>query len=200
MKSFRYSFLITLFAIVAMFGCSKEEEPVPDTTLEMTVTDELGNIVTGANVKLFTSQTDWLKKTNQFSATQTTDANGKVIFKGLQGIQYFWSVEKDCQNNLFGAISKTTPLTANKANTATVVLSGTGILTFTNTSSDPYQVFINGQLLFTAEGKKSYPFTAKTGAYTIRVLQVSGYAFEPTDKSYSSTLACGANVTLQFPN
>jgi len=38
-----------------------------------------------------------------------------------------------------------------------------------------------------------------TGSYSIRVLQLSGYVFTPTDQTYTGTLSCGQTMTTTFP-
>jgi len=48
-------------------------------------------------------------------------------------------------------------------------------------------------------GTVDYENFMPTGYYTIRVLQVSGYAVYPTDETFSGTLGCGATLTTTFP-
>jgi hypothetical protein len=76
----------------------------------------------------------------------------------------------------------------------------TGTLSFVNTSSNPYRVYINGKEEFSLTGEKSLLMNnMPTGSYSIRVLQVSGYLLFPTDKTYNGTLNCGTTLIVAFP-
>jgi hypothetical protein len=39
-----------------------------------------------------------------------------------------------------------------------------------------------------------------TANYTIRILQVSGYVFEPTDRTYTGSVTCGGTLVATFPD
>src|SRR5690606_37544384 len=151
--------------------------------------DDLGNTITGASVKLYSSQTDWSNGTNQVGTTQFSDASGKVKFSDLSSIKYYWLAEKDCKNNVNGGVTTTSALTANVNNTVNVILSSTGTLKFVSTSSNPYRIYINGTAAFDMNGGTTqYKYYMPTGSYSIRVLQLSGYVFTPTDQTYTGTL------------
>ena len=53
-----------------------------NTSLTITVRDELGNTVEGVSVKLFAKEDDYIKEKNQLEEG-TTDAKGVVKFKKL---------------------------------------------------------------------------------------------------------------------
>ena len=72
------------------------------TNLRITVLDELGNIVEGAVVTLYTSEDDYKKNENPAVDALTTDAKGRVTFKDLSGKKYWVNVEKGDKNN-YGA-------------------------------------------------------------------------------------------------
>jgi PKD repeat protein len=174
-------------------------QPQP-TSLEITLKDDLANIVSGATVKLYPSQNDWLNSTNQVGTTLTSDASGKVKFSSLSASKYYWLAEKDCKNNVNGGTTTVSALTGNVNNTVEVILTSTGTLKFTNTSSNPYRIYING--VSTSDlpgGSILYKYYKPIGAYTLRVLQISGYALYPTDLTYSGTLACGSTLSTTFP-
>ena len=59
---------------------------------------------------------------------------------------------------------------------------------------------MNGNLEFSINGNTSYALIAPTAAYSIKVVQVSGYAVYPTEKTFSGTLTCGSTLTTTFPN
>lgn len=189
--------LIVFIGLAVLNSCKKDQTP---TSLELTLKDNLGNSVSGASVKLYASQTDWNNGSNQVGTTQFSDATGKVKFNDLSNIKYYWFAEKDCQNNVNGAVTTTSALTVNLNNTLNVVLSSTGILKFVSTSSNPYRIFINGTAAFDMNGGTTqYDNYMPIGSYTLRVLQLSGYAISPTDKTYTGTLICGSTLTTTFP-
>ncbi len=172
----------------------------PSTDLELTIRDELGNLVSGVSVKLYASETDWTNKTNQVGQTLISNASGKVTFTNLSNIKYYWFAEKDCKNNIHGAVTTVNPLTANVTTALNISLIPTGKLKFVNTSSNPYRVFINGTPYIDMNGgtTKEVPYS-QTGNYSIRVLQLSGYVLYPTDQTYTGTLGCGQTMTTTFP-
>ena len=170
------------------------------TSLEITVKDNLGNSVSGASVKLYSNVTDWTNGTNQILTTLTTDAAGVVKFSPLSTIKYYWFVSNGCKNNSYGSNTTTNALTANTNNTVTTIIDGTGTLIINNTSTNPYDVYINNVLqVASMAGGTSKQFSAPVGAYIIRVLQKSGYLVFPTDKTYNVNLTCGGTVTTTFP-
>jgi hypothetical protein len=193
--------LLTVFVSVAILNsCTKDDVQPTPTSLELTLKDELGNIVSGASVKLYSSQTDWSNGTNQVGATQFSDVSGKVSFSDLSSIKYYWDAEMDCKNNVNGGITTTSALTANVNNTANIILSSTGTLKFINTSSNPYRVYVNGTEVFDMNGGTTqYQNYMPTGSYSVRILQLSGYVFSPTDETYSGTIGCGQTMTTTFP-
>ena len=79
------------------------------------------------------------------------------------------------------------------------VLKGTGLIKFTNNSSNPYDVYVNGTLVHEMSGKSVESDYHLEGTYTIRVLQVSGYVFTPTDESFTGNVVCGGTLNVAFP-
>jgi hypothetical protein len=203
MKKYILMFLV-LAGLTIISSCSKDDDVQPvqpvQTSLELTLKDNLGNIISGAAVKLYSSQTDWNNGTNQVGTTQFSDASGKVKFNNLSNIKYYWFAEKDCQNNVNGAVTTTSALTANVNNTLNVILTSTGTLRFVSNSNNPYRIFINGTVAFDMNGNTTQVRNyMPTGSYSIRVLQLSGYVFSPTDQTYTGTLGCGQTLTTTFP-
>ncbi|SRR5450759_1993260 len=189
--------LMAFIGLAILSSCKKEPTP---TSLELTLKDDLGNSVSGASVKLYSSQTDWNNDLNQVGTTQFSDASGKVKFSDLSNINYYWFAEKDCKNNVNGAVTTTSALTANVNNPLNVILSSTGILKFVSTSSNPYRIFINGTATFDMNGGTTqYEYYMPTGSYSLRVLQLSGYVISPTDITYNGTLNCGSTLIITFP-
>lgn len=197
--------LLILILLVAVFGCKKEETVTPivldPTSLELTIVNNLGNPIQGANVKLYSSYDDWNLGINQVGYTLTSNFAGKVKFTNLSPVKYYWFAEYDCQNNVNGAVTTTQPLSNNINNTLNVVLSGTGNVILNNNSVNPYKVYINGIYAFDMAGGSSKDLNyIPTGNLTIRVLQISGYVLYPTDETYSLTIDCGSTITKNFPN
>lgn len=198
-------FLLTFLVVLTILSsCKKDDDDIQPTitptSLELTLKDDLGNTITGASVKLYSSQTNWSNGTNQVGTTQFSDASGKVKFSDLSSIKYYWLAEKDCKNNVNGGVITTSALTANVNNTVNVILSSTGTLKFVSTSSNPYRIYINGTAAFDMNGGTTqYKYYMPTGSYSIRVLQLSGYVFTPTDQTYTGTLNCGQTMTITFP-
>jgi len=201
MKKFSiFIFSLLLIGTVVLTNCKKDEETKDPTSFEITLNDNLGNPVSNATVKLYKTQSDWQNGTNQVGTNQISNTSGKVSFTNLDAIIYYWFAEKDCISNYNGSIRVTTALTANVKNTVTTVLAGTGTISFVNNSSNPYKVYINGTEYFTMNGGTSRNITyLPVASYTIRVLQVSGYVFYPTDETYNGNVTCGGTSTVSFP-
>ena len=91
-----------------------------NTSLTITVRDELGNIVEGVSVKLFTKEDDYIKEKNQI-VEGTTDAKGVVKFKKLNPEAYFILCRKGDKDNTGGG-EKISPLKKGDFNKVTVVI------------------------------------------------------------------------------
>jgi hypothetical protein len=190
-------FLLAIIGL-AIPGSCKKDQPDP-TSLEINVIDELGNIVSGASVELYSSENDWNNATNQIGKTLISDALGIVTFDNVSNIKYYWYAEKDCKNNVNGAITSAA-LTANMKTKVNVVITSTGTFMFVNASVNPYRIYINGiSTLDMNGGTSQYMYYMPIGAYVIRVLQLSGYSGSPTDKTYTGTLNCGSTLVTTFP-
>jgi hypothetical protein len=90
------------------------------TTLNITVRDELGNIVEDAAVQLFETEDDYLKEENQV-AEGKTDKNGIVKFKDLKAMPYYVIVRKDDKDNSGGG-ERTAELEGKRINKVTIVI------------------------------------------------------------------------------
>lgn len=77
--------------------------------------------------------------------------------------------------------------------------SNTGTIKFVNQSNNPYYIFVDGASKGEMSGNSSKDFTVSYGLYKCRVLQKSGYALYPTDKSYSGEVKQGQNIVVTFP-
>jgi hypothetical protein len=196
MKPTRIVFISTLIFIAAFFSsCKKENIAPPDTSLTIIVSDELGNIVPGATVTLYTSLT------SNDGIPQISDSKGMVTFKELSPIVYYWSATLGCKTNLSSSISTVSPIYKNTDNQFGTIIKGTGGINFTNHSSNPYRVYVNGNVVFDSMNGNSVKtnYLATEGNYSIRVLQLSGFLLTPTDETFTGNVVCGGTLTVAFP-
>jgi hypothetical protein len=91
-----------------------------NTSLTITVRDEVGNTMAGASVKLFETEENYTKETNSI-AEGTTDAKGVAKFKKLKPAAYFVLVKKDDKDNAGGG-EKIGKLEEGKFNKVTIVI------------------------------------------------------------------------------
>ncbi len=112
--------LLSLVLVVSALFAFKADHPLP-TSLKITVLNELGNIVEGASVQLFTTDADYRAEENSVTEAQLTDKKGKVTFKKLEPIVYFVNVEKGDKNN-DGAGVQTDVLKTGLLNKVTIII------------------------------------------------------------------------------
>jgi hypothetical protein len=111
--SLKYPALLALLFLLSGFQLIK-------TTLDITVRDELGNIVEGATIQLFETEDDYLKEEN-IVAESVSDKNGRAKFKDLKAIAYYVIVRKDDKDNSGGG-ERTGELEAKRINKVTIVI------------------------------------------------------------------------------
>ncbi len=210
MKHLKTLFYVAFMAATVLVSCSKDKDAEEEkekeksnkqtTGMIFSLTDDVGNPISGASMRLYTNESDWRYRTNQVGTTQVSDGSGKVTFSDLSNIKYYFYAEKGCRSNINGAIVTAVPLTTNMISSFNLVLSGAGSIYIRNTSSNPYRVYLDGAEMFEMSGGTIRSLSdIKTGSYRIRVLQLSGYAIYPTDKSYNVTVTCGGTASVVFP-
>jgi hypothetical protein len=195
MKFKNYFAAILLLATTLLFGCSKDSTPTtPTTNLQITVSDA-GGTIGGASVTLYPSLISLEYQTNPV-ASLPTNSSGVVTFTNLTPQQYYWLAQDGCEAGT-GNIVTTEDVTTK----TTTDLIATGTLVFTNTSSNPYEVKVNGAVAYPslAGGVTETLVIQPAEAYSIEVIQLSGYTLYPTDKTYTGTLSCGGTLTTTFP-
>lgn len=199
-KMKKTALLCAIFTL-SLFSCSKTTITTPpSTSLEISLKDELGSPVVGATVKLYSSESDYLNERGQIQGSKTSNSAGVVLFENLSSIKYYFSANKDCLTNAFGGVATSTVLASNTKNMTTAVLAKSGTLKITNTSSNLYDIYINGILeIPNMAGGTTSSFKAGVGTYNIRVLQKTGFLLIPTDKTYSGSITCGSTLTCTFP-
>jgi hypothetical protein len=104
------TFLILILSFVQLLN----------TSLTLTVRDELGNTVSGAQVMLFETEEDYNKEKN-IAFTGVSDAKGVLKLKKLKSISYYVIVRKDDKDNAGGG-ERIGKLEEGKFNKATVVI------------------------------------------------------------------------------
>jgi hypothetical protein len=112
---------ILFIALFLSAGIVPEASPLQifKTSLTLTVRDELGNTVEGADVKLFEKKDDYTKEQNQVEVGKT-DKKGIVHFKKLKPIAYFILVRKGDKDNTSGG--QETKLEDGKFNKVTIII------------------------------------------------------------------------------
>ncbi len=112
---------ISTFLVLAILFTSLSGFQVFKTSLKITVLDELGNIVEGASVQLFTTDEDYRSETSPVTEIGYTDKKGQVRFKELESKVYYVNVEKGDKNNI-GAGVQTDKLIEGKLNKVNIVI------------------------------------------------------------------------------
>ena len=110
---------IALILFVSMLSSFTAYPPLP-TNAKITIVDELGNMVEGATVTLYTSKEDYREEVNPVQ-TGLTSAKGIVTFKKLDPKVYFIHAYKGDKNNNFAGV-ETNALTEGKMNKITIVI------------------------------------------------------------------------------
>lgn len=202
MKNYLNNAIVAIFAACVSFSsCSKNSDATtPITSLQVTVTSSGGAPLSGANVKIFTTLSDYNNQINA-AGTQVTNSLGVAVFdKGILPISYYvYADDGGCKANLYG-LTQTGTLASSKTNLFSTSVDAIGKLTFTNNSIYPYKVYVNGSVAIASlQGLTSQTLYSLAGNYTIRVLQLSGYTTTPTDKTYTGTVTCGSELTTRFP-
>lgn len=75
----------------------------------------------------------------------------------------------------------------------------TGRIQFVNNSKHPYNVYVNGNLTIQQKGGQTGVNDFAPGYYTVKVVQVSGYAVYPTEKTYTGTLEGCGTLVFSYP-
>lgn len=112
--------LLALSMFVFLFMVTESKAQLLNTSLTLTVRDELGNTVEGATVQLFVNEADYLAEKNVIMEG-VTDKKGIVKFKKLDGISYYVLARKGDINNAGGG-EQIGKLEEGKFNKATVVI------------------------------------------------------------------------------
>ncbi len=121
MRYIRILFVLMAISTVNAFSTQVQAQ-ILTTKLQVTVRDEVGNLVEGAQVRLFKTEEDYTKEQNQAGQTMKTDAKGKTSFDNLEPLIYYIIVEKDDMDNSDGG-TKTEKLVPKRINKITIIVS-----------------------------------------------------------------------------
>ncbi|MDD1442781.1 hypothetical protein MEO93_20945 [Dolichospermum sp. ST_sed3] len=116
MKYFIIIFITSIFS----FSFVSTHAQLLNTSLTITVRDELGNTVSGAEVRLFETEEDYLKEKN-VAFSGVSDSKGLVKLKKLKPISYWVIVSKGDKDNAGGG-ERIGALEDGKFNKATVII------------------------------------------------------------------------------
>ncbi len=113
---------LTTLIVIGLLSSSFLVRPVQliNTSLTVTIRDEIGNTVEGASIKLFENEESYNKEVNAI-AEGTTDAKGVFRFKKIKAISYFILVRKGDKDNTGGG-EKIGILEEGKFNKVTIVI------------------------------------------------------------------------------
>jgi hypothetical protein len=108
-----------LFVLSLVLVVLTSMAPALKTSLNLTVRDETGNLVPGADIKLYANRENWEKETGHF-AEGVTDEKGIYKFKEVNQLSIFLLVRKDDKDNTGGG--EQTRLEDGKINKITVII------------------------------------------------------------------------------
>ena len=111
---------VLLFALLVCLSLTASAQ-IFDTSIRITILDELGNPVEGAAVQLYRSEDDYRNETNAATEVHYTDAKGQVKIKDLEARVYYVNAEKGDKNNI-GAGVMTDKLEEKKLNKVTIII------------------------------------------------------------------------------
>lgn len=114
-------YTITIFsAIIFSLTFVNTSAQLLNTSLTITVRDDLGNTVTGAEVRLFETEEDYLKEKN-VAFSGVSDSKGLVKLKKMKTISYWVIVRKEDKDNTGGG-ERIGVLEEGKFNKATIII------------------------------------------------------------------------------
>jgi len=202
--------VLILLSICAFASCSQEDEKektsAAGTSLELTLKDEDGNVMTEGigYALLYGTVEDWSYGLHQIGEPKFANAAGKITFDNLTPQKYYWRVENGCRNNFTTSITTPSPLVANVNNEVIVPMTTSFSLRLQKNSAyegSAFNIFINsGSAIAIPEGLDERTILSLPPHSSVRVVQTSGFSGEPIDVTYSDLSAeCGQTLTLNYP-
>ncbi|MEM8894736.1 MAG: carboxypeptidase regulatory-like domain-containing protein [Bacteroidota bacterium] len=121
MKKWPYVVVFELLFLLVFATTHYGSSQVLPTTLKVSVIDNLGNFVEGAEVILYASEDDYNSDKNPIAGPLKTDKKGRVTFKGLGSQSYFVDAKYDDKSNM-GEGVKTAVLKEGRINKVNTVI------------------------------------------------------------------------------
>ena len=74
-----------------------------------------------------------------------------------------------------------------------------GIIRYTNNSTNPYNIYLDGGSVGSIDGKKYFEKKVSIGTHTVKAIQASGYVLYPTERTATITLTSKEEKEFVFP-
>lgn len=196
MKQFYFVFIVFIY-----FSCTKENKK-PSTQLQLKVTDKNSDLVAGAEIYLYNTETDWIDGTNVVYSTYT-DSKGEAVLINLDAKRYYIHVKYNCLTNKITTDSDYTVIVA--ANTTTsrnLQLYGSGFMSFRNNYigiSILYTLSKNNKIIrtYTLAPLGFTPvFIFEDGFYELTVKNLANNVVTTFPRLY---LECGKTMNISYP-
>lgn len=155
-----------LLTSATLIRCSKTSDVIEvKPRLLITLKDEVGNFVSGANVRLYKNLADT-------GIIKISDSTGVVIFTDLDAELYYWEAKKGCLTNRISQTTVGRLLIPNVILYGYSLMSETGELIITNNSLESYAV---ADSTFSAIIKRDSTYTAfkRVGSYLLHSIPIS---------------------------
>ena len=98
-KSFFLAAFVLMLAQVSSEGQVLIEAQIFNTKLRVTVIDDLGNVVEGAAVAIFATESDYINDEMPVAGPTLTNKKGRVTFKNLEEKSYYVDARFGDQSN-----------------------------------------------------------------------------------------------------
>lgn len=100
---------------------------------------------------------------------------------------------------LFSAMIAATILTGCSKSDEVKPTATEGVIRFSNTSDNPYTIFIDGNNVGSVKGKKFVEKKKTAGTYELKAIQESGYLVYPTEREVTMRLNANSEIEFVFP-
>lgn len=172
-----------------MATCTKKTDVDTRPGLYITLKDTLGNAVAGATVRLY-------KDAQDTGIIKISDSLGVVYFTNLDSEIYYWLATKGCKTNLNSQTTLNRKLITNVVLYGYSVLTETGTLSITNSTSEPYQVTTDSVFTTNVYIDTAYLAYPKIGTYLIHTEKLSTPGI---GKDTLVHINCGDTVFIRLP-
>lgn len=183
-------FIIVVFiAGLSMITCTKKQDTDTRPGLYITLKDTLSNAVAGATVRLYKDALDT-------GIIKISDSLGVVYFTNLDPEVYYWLATKGCKTNLNSQITLNRKLINNVVLYGYSVLTETGTLLITNSTTEPYKITTDSVFTANVYIDTAYLAYPKIGTYLIHSEKLSTPGI---GKDTLIHINCGDTVFIRLP-